>query len=171
MLWHDASWGLPKWRCVNHTGKQSVGFSYFSNKTNENYKSTVLNIKSARMALPELKIQSTVALIIFFKESCKGLLWKVWDQKQWDMEIIVLKRRSLILNNALPALRYLRSYLHFSSVASPRAPLIIFVLEVLVLVLDLFHLQKVREKRNSNIRGHQNLCEGRPKNDDQWDLH
>lgn len=41
----------------------------------------------------------------------------------------------------------------FSSVVSPRATLIIFALDG-----HLYHLQKVREKRNSDTRGDCNLC-------------
>lgn len=43
--------------------------------------------------------------------------------------------------------------LTFSRVVSPRATLIIFVLDG-----HLYHLQKVREKRNSDTRGDCNLC-------------
>lgn len=48
--------------------------------------------------------------------------------------------------------------LTFSSVVSPRATLILCVLDG-----HLYHLQKVREKRNSDIRGDCNLCEQRQK--------
>lgn len=161
MLWHDASWGLPKQRDVIHPGKQSVAFSYISNKINENYETAVLNINYDGsydgIIRTENPMNCSSDNILQHMFSCRGLLWKVWDQNQWGMEIIVLRALDHPYRCS-SCTKLSEKLLTFSSVVSPRVTLIFFVLDG-----HLYHLQKVTEKRNSDIRGNRNLCERRQK--------
>lgn len=72
------------------------------------------------------------------------------------MELTVLKRMLSYPYRCSFWTKVSEKLLTFSNVVSPRATLILCVLGG-----HLYHLKKVREKRNSDIRGDHNLCEGR----------
>lgn len=109
------------------------------------------------MSSSELKMQWTVALTMFFN-TCSVV--RVFCEKSESKPV----RHGTHCTQRMLAYPYRCSsctkvsekLLTFSNVVSYRATLILYILDG-----HLYHLKKVREKRNSDLRGDHNLCERR----------